>query len=213
MESRSRIIKSHRNRKITMRVIPGHFATNHSHINYCLDFTAVKHTNTMAREAAREMAAEYSNSVPVDAVVCMEGCEIIGAYLARDLARAGFHSLNEGSDICVVTPELNSNGQLLFRDNTQPMIWEKNVILLLASVTTGKTVNRSLECMKYYGGRVVGISAIFSIIDKQQDIKIHPLFTQLDLPDYRSYPFQDCPDCKEKRKIDALVNSYGYSKF
>ncbi len=212
MESRSMKITSHKNKKIAIRVIPGHFATNHSHINYCIDFTVVKHTNTMAREAAREMAAEYANSTLVDTVVCMDGCEILGAYLARDLERSGINAVSQGNDICVVTPEFNSNGQMIFRDNMQGMVWNKNIVLLLASVTTGKTINRSLECIKYYGGKVVGISAVFSAIEEQQGVKIHPLFTLDDIPDYRTYAFQDCPDCKEKKKIDAIVNSFGYSK-
>ena len=38
------------------------------------------------------------------------------------------------------------------------------------------------------------------------------LFTSDDLPDYKTYSFYECPACQEKRKIDAIVNSYGYSK-
>ena len=32
-----------------------------------------------------------------------------------------------------------------------------------------------------------------------------------DLPDYQSYDYHDCPYCKAGRKVDALVNSFGYS--
>ena len=33
-----------------------------------------------------------------------------------------------------------------------------------------------------------------------------------DLPGYASYEFKDCPYCKQGIKLDALVNSFGYSK-
>ena len=35
----------------------------------------------------------------------------------------------------------------------------------------------------------------------------------IDLPDYESYSYAECPYCKAGRRIEALVNSYGYSKF
>ncbi|MEG0614445.1 MAG: orotate phosphoribosyltransferase, partial [Oscillospiraceae bacterium] len=78
--------------------------------------------------------------------------------------------------------------------------------------TTGKTINRSLECIKYYGGNTVGISAIFSAIDKKYDIEIDSIFTPDDIGGYETYPFTECPLCKEGRRIDAIVNSFGYSK-
>ena len=40
---------------------------------------------------------------------------------------------------------------------------------------------------------------------------VHSVFDTNDLPDYESYDFRDCPFCKAGRRIDALVNSFGYS--
>ena len=37
------------NRKIELKAIPGHFATNHSHINYYLDMTPIKYRHTEAQ--------------------------------------------------------------------------------------------------------------------------------------------------------------------
>ena len=42
MEGRMKTISSHKNNKIKMGIIPGHFATNHSHINYYVDLTTIK---------------------------------------------------------------------------------------------------------------------------------------------------------------------------
>ncbi len=59
---------------------------------------------------------------------------------------------------------------------------------------------------------MVGTSAIFSAIGEAGGVPVDSVFTRDDLPDYRTYSHQDCPLCKEGRKIDAIVNSYGYSK-
>lgn len=211
MEKRAIRIESRADSRVAINVIPGHFATNHSHINYYIDMTGIKSQLSMARHAGNHLASKYFGT-PIDTIICMDGCEIIGGFLARELTRNGSISINSGNEIFLVTPEFNSNGQIIFRDNIQRMVWNKRVLLLVASATTGKTINRSLECIKYYGGIVSGISAIFSFITEKQGVPVEALFTQEDVPDYCSWTFVDCPECKEHRKIDAIVNSYGYSK-
>jgi orotate phosphoribosyltransferase len=132
--------------------------------------------------------------------------------MARELSHSNTLSLSSDSDICVLTPEYNSNGQMVFRDNLQSMIWGKNVLLLIASATTGKTINRSLDCIAYYGGKTVGIAAIFSAIPEMLGQQIYSIFSADDLPDYQTFVPHDCPFCKEQRKIDAIVSSSGYTK-
>ena len=212
MEKRSIKVQSRTNKKLHLTVIPGHFATNHSHINFYIDMTSIKCNHSIAMEVAHTLADKYINDTPVDTIVCMDGAEMIGGFMAQELTKSGARALNQKEDICVITPEFNSNGQVIFRDNIQPMVWGKNVLLLIASATTGKTINRSLECIKYYGGTAQGIAAIFSAIDEMGGVKINSIFSTSDLPEYKTYNFKDCPDCNDKRKIDAIVNSYGYSK-
>ena len=76
------------NRKIELKAIPGHFATNHSHINYYLDMTPIKYRHTEAQLVAKEMVKKYRHTTAVDAIVCMDGCEVIGAYLAEECSIA-----------------------------------------------------------------------------------------------------------------------------
>ncbi len=211
MEKRAITITSKLDTRIKIDVIPGHFATTHSHINYYIDMTGIKSQVRMAREAGIQMATKYT-SVPIDTIICMDGCEVIGSFLARELTKRGTVSMNSGGNMNLVTPEFNANGQIIFRDNTQSMIWNKNVLLLMASATTGKTINRCLECIKYYGGNVIGISTIFSAVEEQQGIKVDTLFSTDDVSNYNSYGFTECPYCQKRQKIDAIVNSYGYSK-
>lgn len=211
MEQRMQSIYSKKFPEVRIRVIPGHFVTSHSHINYYLDMTMNKMRESEARAIARAIASKYSSNTIVDTIVCMDGCEVIGAYLAEELTKNGILSMNAHETIYVVSPEFNSTGQIIFRENIQPMIKDKNVFLLLASTTTGMTLHRCLECINYYGGHISGITSIFSQINKICGITISSLFKAGDLPDYKVYSHEDCALCKKKVPIDAFVNGYGYS--
>lgn len=200
------------NPKINLRVAPGHFATSHSHINLYLDMTTLKVRHSEAREVARQLAKEYQYTTPVDTIICMDGCEIIGSCLAEELTKNGIMSMNAHKSMYVITPELDSNGQMIFRDNLQPMVQGKNILLLLASATTGGTIARSLECIQYYGGVIQGISAIFSAAKEIHGQPVHCIFTAEDLPDYQTFSPSECPHCRNKEKIDAIVNGFGYSE-
>lgn len=208
MEDRMQIIESKRNSKITIGIIPGHYATNHSHVNYYVDMTSVKTSMKTAKAAAEQLAGEFQSTF-VDTVICLEGTEILGAFLAEALAQNG---INQNKDINVITPEMNAVSQMIFRDNTQKMIWSKRVLLLISSASTGKSINRSIDCLQYYSGELVAIGAIFSAIDEVQGIEVKSLFTDNDLPKYDNFAPNECPLCKQGIKVDALINSFGYSK-
>ena len=79
------------NRKIQFRskacnlhlsAYPGHFATKHSHVNYFLDMTTLKVRQSNAEEAARALVPLYKHNTVVDTIVCLDGTEVIGAFLA-----------------------------------------------------------------------------------------------------------------------------------
>lgn len=212
MESRAKKIHSNVNPNAIIRVIPGHFATNHSHINFYVDMTIMKSRKSEAAAAASVLARKYSTSTYIDTIICMDGCEVIGAYLADELTESGIMSLNQHQTMYVVTPEVNPGGQLIFRDNMQMMIDGKHCLLLLASATTGGTIARAVECIKYYGGIVEGVSAIFSANKNVKGIEVNSIFDGNDLNGYETYDAMDCPMCKNKQKLDAIVNSFGYSK-
>ena len=211
LENRYQKIYSQFNKNAIIRIIPGHFATSHSHITNYVDMTILKSRKSEASAAADVLAVPYTNTTIVDTIICMDGCEVIGAYLAENLTASGIMSINEHQTMYIVSPETNSDGQLIFRDNMQLMIRNKHCLLLLASATTGRTVARALECIAYYGGRVAGISAIFSAAPVVNGIKINSIFTAADLPNYETYESASCPMCKQGVKLDAIVNSFGYS--
>ncbi len=212
METRMKEISATKSSKVKIGVIPGHFATSHSHVNYYVDMTTVKTSSATAKEAASLLAQEYMMGTNIDTIVCLEGTEMLGAFLAQALSDPTIPVLNAGQDINVITPELNANNQMIFRDNTQKMIWGKHILLLMASVSTGKTINRAVECLQYYNGSLVAIAAVFSAASENRGIKINSIFSPGDLPEYHSYSTTECPMCAARKKVDALVNSYGYSK-
>ncbi len=205
-------IRSRKFPDVVMKVIPGHFVTPNSHINYYIDMTTMKTRLNEAKAAARAMASTYSTSTIVDTIVCMDGMEVIGTLLAEEMTSNGIMSMNAHKTIYVYTPEFNSTGQMIFRENSEMMIRGKHVLLLLASATTGQTILRAGESIDYYGGTVVGITAIFSYANKVFGQQIHSLYKIQDIPDYKSYSHEDCKMCKERRPIDAFCNGFGYSK-
>ena len=194
-----------------LKVRPGHFATNHAHINYYIDMTTMKTRTSEAQEIARTLVGYYLFDMVIDTIVCMEGTEVIGAFLSEELTRGGYLSTNAHKTIYVVSPEFNSNSQIIFRDSLIPMIRDKHVMILMASVTTGRTLNKAIECIQYYQGMLQGVSAVFSAIDSQDGIPIRAIFGKKDLPDYAYYDYHDCPLCRAGKKLDALVNTFGYS--
>ncbi len=212
MESRMQKIWSRKDRRIALKVIDGHFATPNSHISHYFDMTTLRTRASEARAVAQLLAQKYSMSTIVDTIVCMDGMEVVGAYLAEELTKAGIMSINQHETIYITSPEFNSAGQIMFRDNMKMMLEHKNVLILMASATTGKTLQACMESVVYYGGKVAGISSIFSSINSIAGIEVNSVFHKQDVPHYQSYKPRECPLCKERIKIDALVNGYGYSK-
>lgn len=211
MEETIKIV-SKEHHDVILKAIPGHFVTPNSHVNYFLDMTTLKCRHSEASAVAKELSAQISATTIVDTIVCIDGCEIIGAFLAEDLTRAGIYSMNAHKTIYIVTPEFVNSGQLIFRENMLPMIKGKNVLLLLASATTGQTIVKATQALSYFGAKISGISAVFSAANSAMGIPIKSLFTIADIPDYKAYNPEGCALCKEGKKIDAFANGFGYSK-
>ena len=108
------------------------------------------------------------------------------APLAEELTKAGVLSMNAHQTIYITSPEYNSVGQMIFRDNVQPMINGKNVLILNGAVTTGETLARAVESVLYYGGQIRGIAAIFSAVTSVARLPVYSIFQQRDIPDYGS---------------------------
>lgn len=199
-------------KNLFLRVAHGHFATTNCHSNYYIDVVAQKTRVSEAKAVAEDLASYFSSNTVVDTILCLDGTEVIGAFLAEQLAKADVINMNAHKSIYVVTPETTNTNQLLFRDNIVPSVAGKHVLILAVSVASGKTVEAAIDAINYYGGNVSGIAAIFSTAEKCGSFPVCSVFNPKDLPDYNSYPAHECPMCKAGQKIDALVNCHGFSK-
>ena len=197
---------------VPLRYARGHFATNHSHINYYIDITFQKTRLSEAKDSAHQLVSHFINNTPVDTILCLDGTAVLGTCVAEELTKSGFCTINQHQTIYVVEPEYNANSQLIFRENIQPMIRGKHVLILMASVTTGFTAKRSIEAIGYYGGHVAGVAALYSAVDAVGEYPVRSVYNVSDLPDYASYPAEACPLCRQGTPLDAVVNSFGYSK-
>ncbi len=199
-------------RNVTINAVQGHFATSNSHINYYIDVTRLKVRAKEAENAAASLRSKLLHQVEdVDTIVCLDGTEVLGGFLAQELEKGSFHMTNKHDTMYIITPEENSIHQFMFRQNNRLAIEGKNVLILAATLTTGETMKRMMECVSYYGGRVSGVTSIFSTMKEINGHRIISLFTEEDLPGYAAYHPSECPFCAKKIPIEAVVNGYGYS--
>ena len=209
METRAFDLFAKRNHKVSIRAIPGHFATQHSHVNYCIDLTRVKTEMVAARGAARLFAESFA-SIAVDTIITLDRMKMVGGFVAAEFASST--GLNMNQDIAVISPELTSDEKLILRDNLIPYVKNRRVLVLAATATTGLSAVNAIRGVRYYGGDPVGVATVFGGKFEIPGIPVVRLVGVEDLPEYKSYSLGECPLCKDGVKIDALINSYGYSK-
>lgn len=227
-------IKAKVNNEIELNVMPGHFSSDRFHVNYYIDMSNLKMRVTEAKKIAAAMAQQYikkvnidskytsqlieagslsslgANVKPVDTIICMDGCEVIGAYLAEELTKAGLPNRTHHNSLYVVSPEFDNRGQMVVKKNIKDMIKGRNVLVVLASAMSGHTITKAIGTILAYGGKVTGLSVIFGNVAEVDGYPVYSVFSHEDLPNFRLSQPDDCPDCKEGKKLDAVVNSYGY---
>lgn len=206
MEKRAIILQSRLNREIGIKVMAGHFATKHSHVTHCIDMTDIKSQLNSAKATAKILSDSFQ-STPVDTIITLERMKMVGAFMAHYLNHG---RINLNHNITVITPEFIGD-KVIFRDNFLPFVMNCHVLLVTASATTGQTVRSAIEGIRYYGGSPVGAATVFGS-DFECEVPVVKLFGLKDIAGYASYSPQECPLCKKNVRVDAVINSYGYSK-
>lgn len=197
---------------VTLRVAQGHFATRNSHTNYFIDVTRQQSCLREADAVAQQLAQRLASTTMVDTILCLDGTRVIGTCLARKLTESSYSSVNSGKEIYLLRENVSADGKLIFRENARFMLEGKNILLLLASITTGSTVEKGMRCVHYYGGNVSGVASIYSHLREVNGTPVVSLFDTEDLPGYASYHQQDCPLCRQGKEVDAIIDKYGYEK-
>lgn len=206
-------INSNRNERVFIHIKHGHFITASAHINCYVGTSDIKHNHNVSVDTAMLMTEYYNTrGIEIDTVLCLYETQALGAYLAHELARPSMMTPNPATNIFVLGPEYDASGNMIFRDNLKKMITGKKVLILISCITSGKTVDRAIESVRYYGGDVVGITSVFSAVKEIDGIEVNTIFTQEDIPDYKVYDSHNCPLCGAGTPVDAIANGYGYSK-
>lgn len=234
-------ISSRYDENIKLKATHGHFSSDRFHINYYLDLSTLKTRHSEAKSVARAMADRYVKKVkldprylsaaglegmgnldaiarmgsslkPIDTIICMDGCEVIGAYLADELLNVGCRSNTEHNSFYIITPEFDSTGQMIVRKNIRPMIDGRNVLVVLATAMSGRTISKAIHTITAFGGVVQGLSVIFANVEEVQGLPVYGVFTHEDLPDFRLSSVEECKECLDQVPLDAVVNAYGYEE-
>ncbi len=231
MEAKKPVFSKY-NPELFINVYKGHFASDRFHTNYYLDMNPMKIRQKTAKLAADAMAAKYIQKVnvtpnifmgenyaglansmaqtkPIDTILCLDGCELMGAYVAETLSKSGITTNNFHHSFNVMTPEFDASGTMVVRDAIKDKFKGKNVLIILATAMHGMTIKRVLKTVEEYGGNILGISVIFSLVDEIEGHPVNSIFTSADLPDFKLVEEAECEACKNKEPLDGIINHYG----
>ena len=86
MDERFEDLRSTKNPKARIKILKGHFATSHSHINTYIDMSTVKVRHNNCRETAKVLASEYVSTTMVDT---------IGKYIQKKVLTRIIFSIKE----------------------------------------------------------------------------------------------------------------------
>lgn len=199
-------------KNLFLRVVKGHFMKSNGHMNYYIDVTKQKTKLSEAQAVADELVSHYNVNTIIDTILCLDEMQVVATCMAQKLTSSGFVNLNANQAIYILTPEKISAGRFIFREETIPLIFEKNVLILTSSVATGRTTSVAMDAVKYYGGNVVGLASIYSAVDQCNGVPVYSAFDANDLEGYYCVPPHECPLCQKGENVDGVVNSYGFSR-
>ena len=205
-------LNSQKHPRVILRVTPGHFAMSNAHVNYYLDTTPMKTRVSEAHSVAQAFAQAYYSTTIVDTIVCMDGMQVVGGFLADELTQAGIVSMNMHKSIYVLPLEYSAGGQIIFQENLVGWIKNRSVLLLLDSASSGRTIWKAVDALNYYGANITGVSAIFSAASKIAGKEVDALFTTADIPDYEFYNPEDCQMCKKAVPMTGIASSLGFTE-
>ena len=179
MEDREQIIESKKNSRVQIGIIPGHYATNHSHVNYYVDMTSVKTGLKMARETAKKLAADFKKC-GTDVILLLNKVDLIKNKSEILKIIENYSALYDFSEIIPISVKNRINTELIlpiiekyavesphFFDDDLPTDQPEKI--WLAEIVREKILNSMYEEIPH--GTAVQIESMaFSKTNKGEDI-------------------------------------------
>ena len=123
---RTQVIRSRENPNLELIAFHGHFATRHSHNSHYLDITRLKHEYSLAHDTALALANHYIYEKSIDTIICMDGSEVIGAFLARQLTQKILFSANNRKECASADFHSQFRQNCATRPGMHPILWRQN---------------------------------------------------------------------------------------
>lgn len=130
---------------------------------------------------------EYLNKIDI-----ITGPAIAGSILAGVLSLGIF-----GCNKIFVYPEKHE-GTMIFRRGYDKIVKGKNVWITEDIITTGRSVENTIDAVTFNGGNVIGVSCIWN---KGNYLPSTGVLISLIYEEVKSYLPVDCPQCKERIKL------------
>lgn len=166
----------------TEAILEGHFLLSSGlHSQRYLQCARLLQYPTYAEEIGKELAKGYL-SKDIDLVI---GPALGGVIIAHEVARSlGVRSIFVE----------RVNGEMMLRRGFRIMMDER-VLVVEDVMTTGGSIRETIQIVKSYGGRVVGVVVIVdrSVGKVDLGVPIHSLVTM----EIMTYPKERCPLCKD----------------
>lgn len=217
--------------ELELKVIPGHFMSEKFHQNYYIDMSSLKMRQIEAKKVAHVMAEKYIekldvddklssmvetfflnmaiSSKKIDTIVCLDGCEIIGAYLADELREVGVMTSNEHGGFNIISPEFDHTGGMIINDSIKDMTIDKNVLIVSGCAITGRTIGKIIQTISTFHANITGVSVIFGNIETVLDYHVYKAFGKDDFPDFMLFSPDQCEICKAGIKVDGFIYADG----
>ncbi|MDD2955337.1 MAG: hypothetical protein PHD67_03355 [Oscillospiraceae bacterium] len=173
-----------------------HAAEPGCHMNRRVGTAGLRHSGKLAREAARLLAAPYQAGALVELILCEQGCEVVGSFLACELSGGNALSLNRGCDIRVAAFRWEEERPVLL----EPEPLSGQSVLLLADRLFPP--DKALCCAQWAAAQeaaLSGVCALFGTPGKVGWRRVHCLFSAVEVPGFHFWPEEECPLCRAEK--------------
>ena len=145
-------------------------------------------------EASRicQLLAEQNKDLDVDLVAAPV---VAGAILGHQVAR--YLSEIQGKEVLSAYADKTDEGPLVFKRGYDELVKNKKVLVIEDTVATGLSVNKMIDVVKKFEGKIKAMSVIVNRVPKEiNSTTLGIPFSALTEIAAETYEEKDCPMCK-----------------